>query len=104
MSLESRWQFVIKKQESEKIYKNQGVRKDGTFTDTTDVTSAGFAAQVNAAVNVAEAAGAVAGEGGTFKLDVDSNPASPAGTLTNEVNVGFKREGKYLTAGNDVIE
>lgn len=75
-----------------------------TVTDVTDVTSAGFAAQVNAAVNVAEAAGAVTGEGGTFKLDVDPTLISAGGTLTNEVNVGFKPEGKYLTAGNDVIE
>lgn len=77
-----------------------------TVTDVTDVTSAGFAAQVNAAVNVAEAAGAgaVTGEGDTFKLDVDAARFSDGGTLTNEVNVGFKPEGKYLTAGNDVIE
>ena len=75
-----------------------------TVTDVTDVTSAGFAAQVNAAVNVAEAAGAVAGEGGSFKLDVDATLNSAGGTLTNEVNIGFTPEGKYLTAGNDVID
>ena len=71
-----------------------------TVTDTTDVTSAGFAAQVNAAVNAAEAAGAVAGEGGTFTLTANAT----TGILTNEVNVGFTPEGKYLTAGNDVVD
>ena len=71
-----------------------------TVTDTTDVTSAGFAAQVNAAVNAAEAAGAVAGEGGTFMLTA----GAATGILTNEVNVGFTPEGKYLTAGNDVVD
>lgn len=71
-----------------------------TVTDTTDVTSAGFAAQVNAAVNAAEAAGAVAGEGGTFTLTANATN----GILTNEVNVGFTPEGKYLTAGNDVVD
>ena len=71
-----------------------------TVTDTTDVTSAGFAAQVNAAVNAAEAAGAVAGEGGTFMLTANAT----TGILTNEVNVGFTPEGKYLTAGNDVVD
>ena len=71
-----------------------------TVTDTTDVTSAGFAAQVNAAVNAAEAAGAVAGEGGTFMLTASAT----TGILTNEVNVGFTPEGKYLTAGNDVVD
>ena len=71
-----------------------------TVTDTTDVTSAGFAAQVNAAVNAAEAAGAVAGEGGTFTLTA----GAATGILTNEVNVGFTPEGKYLTAGNDVVD
>lgn len=91
-------------------YGEQAFAKANEFlnsvTDVTDVTSAGFAAQVNAAVNVAEAAGAgaVVGEGDTFKLDVDTTPVSDGGTLTNEVNVGFKPEGKYLTAGNDVIE
>ena len=69
-------------------------------TTTTDVTSAGFAAQVNAAVNAAEAAGAVAGEGGTFTLTA----GAATGILTNEVNVGFTPEGKYLTAGNDVVD
>lgn len=71
-----------------------------TVTDTTDVTSAGFAAQVNAAVNAAEAAGAVAGEGGTFTLTANATN----GILTNEVNVDFTPEGKYLTAGNDVVD
>lgn len=73
-----------------------------TVTDTTDVTSAGFAAQVNAAVNAAEAAGAVAGEGGTFTLT-----AVAGGILTNEVNVGFTvpdGQSKYLTSGNDVVD
>ena len=69
-------------------------------TTTTDVTSAGFAAQVNAAVNAAEAAGAVAGEGGTFTLTANATN----GILTNEVNVDFTPEGKYLTAGNDVVD
>ena len=73
-----------------------------TVTDTTDVTSAGFAAQVNAAVNAAEAAGAVAGEGGTFTLTATTGAVT--GILTNEVNVGFTPEGKYLTAGNDVVD
>lgn len=73
-----------------------------TVTDTTDVTSAGFAAQVNAAVNAAEAAGAVAGEGGTFMLTATTGAVT--GILTNEVNVGFTPEGKYLTAGNDVVD
>ena len=71
-----------------------------TVTDVTDVTSAGFAAQVNAAVNAAEAAGAVAGEGGTFTLTANATN----GILTNEVNVDFTPEGKYLTAGNDVVD
>ena len=94
--------------QSGKIYKNQGVRKDGTFTDTTDVTSAGFAAQVNAAVNAAEAAGAVAGEGGTFTLTTNPDGSlSTTGILTNEANVGFEvpaGQSKYLTAGNDVVD
>lgn len=75
-----------------------------TVTDVTDVTSTGFAAQVNAAVNAAEAAGGASAEGGIFKLNIDATPDSNGGTLTNEANVGFTPEGKYLTAGNDVID
>lgn len=81
-----------------------------TVTDTTDVTSAGFAAQVNAAVNVAEAAGgASSAEGGIFTLTTDSagNLLTTSGILTNEANVGFEvpeGQSKYLTAGNDVVD
>lgn len=80
-----------------------------TVTDTTDVTSAGFAAQVNAAVNAAEAAGAVAGEGGTFTLTTNTvgGLLTTSGILTNEANVGFEvpaGQSKYLTAGNDVVD
>lgn len=81
-----------------------------TVTDTTDVTSAGFAAQVNAAVNVAEAAGgASSSEGGIFTLTTDSNGnlLTTSGILTNEANVGFEvptGQSKYLTAGNDVVD
>ncbi len=81
-----------------------------TVTDVTDVTSAGFAAQVNAAVNVAEAAGgASSSEGGIFTLTTDSNGnlLTTSGILTNEANVGFEvptGQSKYLTAGNDVVD
>ncbi len=88
--------------QSGKIYKNQGVRKDGTFTDTTDVTSAGFAAQVNAAVTAAEAKGGTSETGGEFTFGTGTS-----GILTNEVNDGFgvpADQSKYLTSGNDVID
>lgn len=79
-----------------------------TVTDVTDVTSAGFAAQVNAAVNVAEAAGgASSSEGGTFTLTTGPNGTNLNGTLTNEANVNFdvpEGQSRYLTAGNDVVD
>lgn len=81
-----------------------------TVTDVTDVTSAGFAAQVNAAVNVAEAAGgASSSEGGIFTLTTGINGGllTTSGILTNEANVGFEvpeGQSKYLTAGNDVVD
>ncbi len=74
-----------------------------TVTDTTDVTSAGFAAQVNAAVTAAEAKGGTSETGGEFTLVIDR----PSGILTNEVNDGFAvpaDQSKYLTSGNDVID
>ena len=74
-----------------------------TVTDTTDVTSAGFAAQVNAAVNAAEAAGAVAGEGGTFTLTADVSAAGTTATLTDGVNSGFSPTDKFLTNSSDTV-
>lgn len=81
-----------------------------TVTDVTDVTSAGFAAQVNAAVNVAEAAGgASSSEGGIFTLatNPDGTLLTSSSTLTNEANVNFnvpEGQSRYLTAGNDVVD
>lgn len=81
-----------------------------TVTDVTDVTSAGFAAQVNAAVNAAEAAGgASSSEGGIFTLTTnpDGTLLTTNGILTNEANVNFnvpEGQSRYLTAGNDVVD
>ena len=74
-----------------------------TVTDTTDVTSAGFAAQVNAAVTAAEAKGGTSETGGEFTFVIGRD----SGILTNEVNDGFgvpADQSKYLTSGNDVID
>lgn len=70
-----------------------------TVTDTTDVASAGFAAQVNAVVAAAEAIGGSSYEGLTFTLTDKNDYADAANSFHGAAADTFK-----FTNGNDVVE
>ena len=70
-----------------------------TVTDTTDVASAGFAAQVNAAVAAAEAIGGSSYEGLTFVLTDKVDYADAGNSFHDGAADTFR-----FTNGNDIVE